>query len=158
MGNHQVRSCKKEEKKTTHLLNQLDKHQLAPSMGSKQLNLLRLTLQIALKAKLLHGPIDRLLRHRSVRRPFPAGNRQEATFGDVDHVVPHKRLGVLGVGVLDERTETGPGGENVASTDLDLGSEVVLDLWRTQHRKEKMKRKKRDQRKVFAKADISMRY
>ncbi|GKT57296.1 hypothetical protein ColTof3_04635 [Colletotrichum tofieldiae] len=74
------------------------------------------------------GGVDALLGHLAVGRPLAARARQEARGGDVDEVAADEGLGVLGLGVLDERAEAGPGGEDVAPPDLDVRREVVADL------------------------------
>lgn len=60
--------------------------------------------------------------------PLSTGNGQETTGRDVDHVVPDKTLGVFGIRVLDQWSNTAPGRQDVSSSDLDIGREVVLDL------------------------------
>jgi hypothetical protein len=113
---------------STYLLDQLDEHELGPSVRTKELELVGLALGVSDEAEFLDGSVDRLLGHGSVGRPLPTGDGKKTTLGDVDHVVSDKGLGVLGVRVLDERSKTGPGGEDVSSSDLDFGSKVVLDL------------------------------
>lgn len=112
----------------THLLDELHKHELAPSVRSEQLDLLCLTLPVRLEVEDFDGLVNRLLRHRPVRRPLSSSDSEQAGLGDVDQVVPDERLGVLRVGVSDERSESRPGGEDVSTADLNLRREVVLDL------------------------------
>lgn len=44
-------------------------------------------------------------------------------------MVPYKTLCGGGRGVTDKRSETGPGGENVAATDFDVWGEVATDFF-----------------------------
>lgn len=48
--------------------------------------------------------------------------------GDIYQVVANKRLRVFRVWVFDEWADTGPGGENIAATDIDVGGEVAADF------------------------------
>lgn len=112
----------------THLLNELNKHQLAPSMRPKKLDLLSLTLPVRLQIEDPDSLVDGLLRHSSVRRPLSSSDGKKASLGDVNHVVPDERLSILSGRVSNERSDSRPGGEDVSSSNLDLGSEVVSDL------------------------------
>ena len=80
------------------------------------------------QVKLLDGGVDALLGHLAVGGPLAAGASDESGGRNVDQVVAHEGLGVLGLGVADQRAETGPGGQDVAAADVDVGGQVVADL------------------------------
>lgn len=76
----------------------------------------------------MDGCVDALLGHLTIRGPFAAGAGEEAGGGDVDEVVADEGLGVLRLGVFDEGSDAGPGCEDVASADVDVGGQVVADF------------------------------
>ena len=61
--------------------------------------------------------------------PFPSSYSDEAAFvGNVYDVVPDQALCVLGVGVLDQGTDTRPSRLDVGSPHNDVGAQVVVNL------------------------------
>ena len=97
-------------------------------MRTQELDLLGLTLSVCLEIEDLDSLVDGLLRHGSVGRPLSSGDGEKSSLRDVDHVVPDQRLGILSIRISNERSDSRPGGEDVSSSDFDLGSEVVSNL------------------------------
>ena len=112
----------------TELLDKLDVHGLGPGVSSDQLDVVGLGWTVGFEVEFVNGAVDRLLCHGSVSRPLSTGDGEQTALGHVDHVVSDQTLGVFRVGVLDQRSQTTPGGQDISTTNLDVGGEVVSDL------------------------------
>lgn len=110
------------------MLDEFDEHHLVPSLRTDELNLGSDASAVRLEGELFDGSVDRLLRHRAVSCPFPSGDREETTLRDIDQVVTNEGLGVLRVGILDERPQSRPCRENVSATNSDIRREVVANF------------------------------
>lgn len=79
---------------------------------------------------MFHRRINRVFGHLTVRGPFPTCDGHEAgRAGDAGEMRPNEGFGGFGVGVTDEGADTGPGGEDVSATDLNVaGVDVFTEL------------------------------
>ena len=116
--------------KLAYPLDQANEHIPTPSIASDQPHLLRHApaLHSSLKTECFHSFINSLLRHRPIRRPLAARNRQKPRVRDVNHVVPHKTLCAAGRGVPHERPQPAPCAQHVPAAYFDIRREVAADL------------------------------
>ena len=70
---------------------------------------------------MLDRGVDTVFCHLAVRGPFSARDSHEAgSRGDAGDMRTDEGFCVFGVGVTDEGTDTGPGGQDVTATNLDV--------------------------------------
>ena len=80
----------------------------------------------SLQLEFLDGLVNGLFSHLSVSGPLATGHGKKSRFRGGEQVVSDKtfRLGLLRV--ADKRTDTRPGGKNIAAANVDLWLQVVL--------------------------------
>lgn len=131
------------------VLDQVDEEGFAPAVGADQLDLVRLAgaveggavvddfsagdagwggKALGAEAEFLEGFVDGLFGHLAVGSPFAARDGDQAGLRGRDEVVADEAFGLGFLGVADERADTGPGGEDVAAADGNVGLQVVLDF------------------------------
>ena len=131
------------------VLDQVDEEGLAPTVSSNESDLMGLagTVEVgciveAFRARdarrvgqgtgreleFLDGFVDSLLGHLTVSGPLATRAGDQTALAGGDEMVADEtfRLGL--VGVADKRTDTRPGGKDVATADSDFGLQVVLDF------------------------------
>ena len=99
-----------------HVLHQPDEHGRRPGVRAFQQEAVSARGGGGGQGEGLYCRVQCLCCHAAVGGPLAAGDGDKAGGSHVDDVVPHQLLGVLLVGVLDQRADTTPGGQNVASS------------------------------------------
>ena len=109
------------------VLDQPDEHGGCPVVCPLQQEAIRHT-GPGLQTHGLHGSVHRVHGHGPVGGPLAPGDGDQLGVRHVDHVVPHQTRRVSGFRILHKGSDARPSRQYVASSHIDIWSQIVLDL------------------------------